>query len=448
MYITGNDTFVEAQFDSRLRDLFGDAELNGTPVVEPLYTAINVDRRLAGVELGALLELTTEAVIDACGELFWLLHSAEGGGSIDLPFGTVATNDRPGGVKIGHQMYVLDAGRPGLHEVEMVDSAARGLNLDRLQARIAHKTRKLACRRLGVPAGAFVCDNTPRQLLQFPPCEEIGGVVLQRQAYDSGAERFCAATAKQIDAFADSIVADMRKLWTGRKIVGTRVAEIRAIAEQAVLEADRAHPVSLRAIAVDMSWESGTTAPSLYVEFNGLDEALRAGTILDYAPSGFDDWAPRTLWGQKYRHEDAAALKQQGADARIDDVAAAIRSIAPDQMRKALAALTSEQEARFSLSTETGPMHVTLYWHEGMIEAEASCPGKFEWCKSSLETHGVVHSEDEAEALIGQVASEVVDLPFELASQIIKAEALFRGGFRFKVPVGHKLVNLTFGRIW
>jgi hypothetical protein len=452
MYIGSNDAFLEAQFADKVRVGFAPLKLeNGAPGGDVLAAALLLDRRRAEVPAERLLELTNNQMIDAYCDLTWLLFDAKAGGQVTLPFGTEATSERRGGLKIGPCHYMLDASKPGLHAMESVRRDAHGPNLDLLQTLIRRKTRRLACRRLGVPHPAGIFDNMPRHLLQFPPCDDAGGVVLQREAYGTGAERFCAATHDQIDEFAESIVSDMRQLWSARRAVAERVEIIRSAAMAAVADADPAAPYTLKTIAVDLSADDGKTAPCLYVEFNGLDEALRPGVVLDYAPGRSDGWSPRVDFTQRYRREDADKLRALGADGWIEPVAASVAALAPGGAVAAFAPLATDQEVYIVIPTARGTMHATLFWREGTIKAEVDLPGVFSCWGDTVEITKAGLPETVITALEGRPMSDVLPAPLASAGLITDASPLNNSGMRlrFEKPEDQALrVNLSTGKVW
>lgn len=452
MFIDSHDAFLEAQFEDSVRQRFARLKLeDGMPSGDVVAKAILLDRRHAGVPAERLAELSAQELVDAYAEVTWVLFEARSGGDATLPFGTVATSERAGGLKIGGCHYMLDAGRPGLHEMEGMRRDAHGPNLELLQALIRKKTRRLACRRLGVPHAASIFDNMPRELLQFDPCEDAGGVVLQREAYGSGAERFCAATYWQLDAFADAIVVDMRKFWKSRRQIAARAAVVRKAAEAEIRNAELGAPLCLRQIAVDLSMQDLEPAPSLYVEFHGLDEALRPGVILDFAPGNHEEWRANVSFRQKYRSEDAAQLRALGADGWIEPTAAAMAAMTPGGAAAALAPLVTGQEAYVAIPTAQGTMHATLFWREGTIKVEIDVPGVFSWFHNTVELKKAGLPETIVNILPGRPMSDVFSQPLASAGTITDASPLNDGGMRLRVeePQEQALrVELATGRIW
>ncbi len=334
--------------------------------------------------------------------------------------------------------------------METVRRDAHGPNLERLTASIARKTSRLACRKLGAPVPVHIVEADSRHILQFAPLPEAGNVVLQRNVYETGADRFCAALPEQIEAFASSIVADMRMLWKRRKEVRARVEEVREAAETGLRGDPRmGGQHSVQAIAVDLSMVH-TYPISLFVEYRTLDEALRPGTVIDFVPANypFEErvWpAPRALsYRQAFRHRLAAL----GANGLIDEIAEAVALAAPGGIAPILKQLATSYETRAVLPTPTGPLFATLIWRDGVIEAELSMPGKLDWYSGRLELEGVRLPEAVLASLPGKPLASIVELPFETDAKIVLVDDARTNMVSVRIDPVEKLVNLSTGIVW
>lgn len=450
MFIDDGRAFNEARALDRLARFIGKHDAgNGTPLAAAAAAAIAIDMRMARAKPSALDSLEDVALVEAALYLHWALNEGDDA-ELDMPFGTKAVCKVAGSIKIGDATFVLDVGRPGLHPVETTRQDAHGPNLDRLRALIERRTRKLACRRLGLPSPSSIANNEMRHNLQFAACPEAGGVVLQRRASETGADRFCAATPKQISTFADSIVRDMRELWTHRKVVGKRVDAVRRAAEARILAKHGAEaPVSITTIAVELCGDTGDQPISLYVEMDSIGEALRPGKVLEYVPARdrleepwfrfCDQWTLRTA--------DIAELAALGATGRISDLAAGVAAAAPDGQAAVLARLAGDIETRVVLATASGDLYATLYWQNGFIEADVSLPGRLETYSRHIDLWGTLPA-TVLVATEGRPLGDVVALPFSLPTPIKHVEQRSNGWLRFGVDFAHSLVNCETGEIW
>lgn len=434
----------------RLRELFATFSMpNKTPAADAVHVALLADQRSAGLQTTALNSLTNDQLIDAYCHVVWAVEHGNTP-TCQLPFGTEARSRTKGTLEIGAQTYVLDAGSPGLHALETVRRDAHGPNLERLAASIARKTRKLACRRLGVPIPVHVVDANSTYLIQFAPLPEAGNVVLQRNVAETGADRFCAALPDQIEAFAKSIVADMRNLWNRRKEIGARVAEVRAAALAGLPGGEDADGRdSVKAITVDLS-RTHDYPVSLHVEYDTLDEAIRPGTVIDFIPANFSlegrAWpAPRST---EYRREMRARLAALGATGMIDEIAEAIAMAAPEGPAAVLGRLATAYETTALVPTRLGPLYATMFWRDGVIQAELSMPGKLEWFYGRLELNGVVPPAHAVRTLPGRPVARVFDLPFETSALIKHVDMLEAQRICLHLDPAERLVNVETGVIW
>lgn len=442
--------FAEARLRSKVEEVVGNTGIgNGTPAAAVLVSAVLADARAASAAATLIDALTEDVLHQMAVEVICTVGMGHQG-EIALPFGTAANVRLAGGITIGDAHLMLDAGRPGLHPIETMRRDAHGPNLDRLRELIARKTRRLACRGLGLPSPSSIATNEMRHNLQFAPCPEAGGVSLQRSAADSGADRFCAATAKQLDAFATSIVSDMRKLWTHRKAIGARVEAVRAAAEaQFAAEHGKDGPVQLRTITVDLSAETFESPVCLYLEIEALDEALRPGTVLDFIPggNGVDEPWFRIRDHFAFRTEHAAELAAMGATGWIDDLAAAVAAAAPGGQAAVLKRLAHELEARVVLPTPKGDIYATLYWQNGFIAAEVSKPGRLDSYSDRIEVRAKLPATFLASA-VSKPFNQLVDLPFSLSVPIDGIEECRGDWLKIRVEYGHSPVNCETGEIF
>lgn len=450
MFIDNGRAFAEARLLGLLVNGLGAYPAgNGTSLAAAAAAAIAIDMRMARADAAALDAVALHVLLEASLHLHRGLNEG-GDAEFVLPFGTKAISRTAGSVKIGDATYVLDASRPGLHPVEMTRQDAHGPNLERLRDLIERKTRKLACRRLGLPTASWIANNEMRHHLQFPPCAEAGGVILQRRASDTGADRFCAATPKQLRAFADSIVTDMRELWTHRAAIGARVDAVRRAAEARIL-ADHGPdaPVTIATIAVDLLGDPGDQPVSLYVEMDAIGEALRPGKVLEYVPA-HDDLDPqwfRFCDQHAWRTKSIAELAALGATGRISDLAAGVAAAAPEGRAAVLDRLAREIETQVVIPTGGGDMYATLFWRDGHIEAEVSLPGQLETYSNKIELRATLPDTVLA-AVADRPMCDVVELPFRLSTPVDEVDVCSGGWLKFKLDYRHSLVNLDTGAIW
>lgn len=402
--------FAVAMLSERLRDSYGDVDAgNGTPAADALAAAIAVDHRLAGKSADEFALLGDEQLHEAMVDLMVALEHQHHG--FNLPFGTRVEGGRPGGVSIGGRHHVLDAGRPGLWPMEATRRDAHGPNFDLLRRLIAKGARRLACKKLGLPSPHFIVESDARDLLQFPPLAEAGGVTLQRWAAGTGAERFCAAMPDQVAAMAESVVRDMRALWRRRRDVARQAAIVRRAAETCAA----AHPeagLRLTKVCIDMEHQAEDERLCFYLEYDGPDEALRRGAVLDFVPGdrveeGMVLRAPR---GVAFRGEDIAKLRKAGASGWIDEVSAAIVEAAPEGSAATLARLATEYQTLVTIPTARDPLFATLYWRDGVIRAEISQGDRLDWDRDRMEVTDIAVPATILAALPGRRLDEVAML--------------------------------------
>lgn len=450
MFLESIRQFDEAQVLNRLLKLFGYVDAgNGTPLAAALATALTRDASATRHALADILALDDETLAYAASHLLHALMN--GKHQFQLPFGTEVSNYEPGGVSIGGEELVLDAAREGLFPLQATRRDAHGPNLDLLRSLIRKKTRKLACRRLGLPSPKTIVDSDERTTLQFPPLPEAGGIVLQFRTGSSGAPRFCSATKAQLETFSDTIVQDMRALWKRRAAIGRHADLVRRAAEGGILaECGPDADIKVTNVALELTSQREDEVPSVYVEYECLDECLRLGTAIDYLPTRNEPIPanlrnrPRT---ERQRRADLDELMSAGATGRIDEMAAAIISAAPEGPASVLAILQNGHEAFVTIPTSVAPLFATLYWRNGTIVAEADCRGRLDYCRERLELRGVELPETIVDTIAGRPLSQIADLPFACESRVDRVgehdEALV-----LHLAVDTLLVNCVERRIW
>ncbi len=418
---------------------------NGTPVASALASAIMADLRQSrnedGIEI--IYAMDEEAIFDLGVSLANTIDHEDQ--QFTLPLGTMVSSDSPGSVRIGREIWVTEAGCPGLFPLATVRRDAHGPNLGLLRDIISQAVRGKPWQRIGLPSPAFIVECDARHLLKFPPFLAAGGVVLQRWASETGASRFGAATPEQIKAFATSIVADMKTLWKRRKAVAAQVGVARGVAEAKISHG--VDGVAIHAVALDFERQRTDEQLSFYVEFDGIDEAHRPGIVLDYIPAALDGWGGPLPHGIAGRRTERDALRALGAEGEIEALAAAVIRSAPEGQTEVLARLAVDYEANVAFMTELGPVYAILFWRDGCIEVELDAPGRliqyggtFEWIEEAFD-------DDDAKALIGWSFSSQVALPFDVDSKIIEAQSLSRG-VRLRLETRRLLVNCSTEQIW
>jgi len=431
-----------------LRNVLGEAGTSvGTPLAEALAAILEVDCRLNDQDngLARLLALPRDELVELALDLDWALeHKAE----FDLPLGGKVKGCYPGSIEIDGLCLVLDAGCPGLFPMEAMSRDAYGPNLEFLRYEIERLTRKLACRRIGLPTAVHLVDTDSRRLLQFPPFDEGAGVVLQRSAADTGAARFCSASPQQIRDFAKDIVLDMRALWTNRLAVAARVTEVRRAAEQAAAEAPA--EAGVHSIDIEMRHQRDQTSFLLYVEYQAIDEAMRPGIVLQCVPSHHDvsEGLRRAPFGVRGRWKDLVELRGYGADGWIDEMAFCALKAAPEGASAVLAKLATSYETTVTIPAGNKPLFATFYWRGGCIRAELAVPGELEYTLNDLDLLGASMPETTLAHLPGQSVSSVIELPFDCTCEIEVVTRLHTGGIRMEINSRRQLVNLGSGQIW
>ena len=445
MYIAANDQFVEARLDQLVRSAIGDSNApNGTPLADVLIAALAVDiRRASNGNANSLLTLTDDQIFELGFRLNWALERSNT--EFTLPLGAKVVSSDIGGVTIIDELWVLVAGRPGLHAIETVPQGASGPNLVALRDHIESMTRKLACRRIGLPTAHFVPGPDARSLIQFPAFAPAGGVVLQRHANGTKSPRFSSATDVQIREFAKEIVADMRTLWSHRKEIGARAVAVRQAAEAA---AGKVLGATVDAVTVDLSFQRGDKDYAMYIEYNGINDTMRPGVILDYVPADRD--VERDQLRAPYnldRDDERVELVALGADGRIDDVARAIVDAAPEGAAAVLARLAVASDTLVAIPGGKVPLYATLFWHDGTICADITVAGALDYYSRTVELKNLVLPETIVIAMVGRPLSEVADLRFHCDAKVTEVSGL-AGGVRLHLDVGTQLVDCVAGRMW
>ncbi|MEG3153513.1 hypothetical protein [Sphingomonas sp. RB1R13] len=430
---------------SRLQEILEDvATPVGTRLADALLCALAVDCRQSGDRSAfeKLESLSVDDMIDVALDFKWALQAEF---EFTLPLGTKVKGSDPGSVQIGSELFVLDAGRDGLFPVKTTSRAAEGPNLALLRAEIERLTRRLACRRIGLPSSIYLVDSDSHQL-QFPPLEQAAGVVLQRNARETGADRFCSANPAQIKAFAEDIVLDMRALWCKRGKVGKQVTLVRAAVESALIEASA--PGSVRSIAIQMNDQRGQSSFVLSVEYEGTDQAMRDGILTSAVP-------PSHLPGRLPLYYRAAAamrerdwLNSQGADGRIDEIALNILSAAPEGIMAVLEKLAKSHSTVLSVPVGRKQLSATLFWRFGCIRAHVWLAGELEISHETLFCEDCSLPESLLSQLAGRSVSSLIELPFECSCKIEAARIDSAQELRLDLAPLLYLVNLSSGKVW
>lgn len=444
MFMEGQVQFATSALKERLEGLLDGADVgNGTPAADAVFSALEVDCRIAGSDLRPLIDCSDADLVNLAFDVVTTI--TEPRSRLELPHGTLIETQELGQIRIGGESWILDAGRPGLHPIETMRSDAHGPNLELLRRLVERLTRRLACRRLGLPHAKHVSDGDDRQYLHFPPCAEAGEVVLQRWANGTDAPRFCAALPEQIEAFAAEIVADMRAFWKRRKDIARQAAEVRTLAERRI----SGHDAAIEAVILELRGQADDADLDFYVHYQGLDSAMRSGTILDFFPARMRAFAHNfgAPAGVSDRFEERESLRRDGADGWISETAGAILSSALVDRTAILGDLSKSYDTSFVIPGSRTPTYVTLYWDDGMIQAEISMHGKMDWFRDRLELMGTEMPETMRTAMRGRPISAFADLPFG-GDLIVEQVADLGGGFRLHIQQRRLLINLTSGRIW
>ncbi|SEM00341.1 hypothetical protein SAMN05216382_3068 [Sphingomonas palmae] len=445
--VQSNGARLRAQLSAALADMM---LANGTPLAVALFSALMVDLRRSQHPDGwsILFDMDDSQIVTLGANLLDALADARQ--AFDLPLGTRVQSDEIGSVLIGREFWVTDVARPGLFPLEATRRDAHGINLELLRYAISQQVRGKPWQRIGLPSPVFIVDSDARHLIQFPPFQPAGNVVLQRSASDTGASRFCSATPTQIEALATSIAVDMETLWKRRRLVAEQARDVRVLAENKIPK--DAPGVAVRAIALDFEEQRADECLAFYVEYDGIDEAMRPGVVLDYIPAHITAWSmfnpvPSGISG---RFAERDALRALGADGEIEEFAAAILRAAPEGQAAILARLTRDYEALVSFTTNLGELHAILFWRDGCIKAEVDVPGVFMKYHDWVEMYYGTYTEHEANELIGSSIASIDRLPFDIDAIIADANPLMDGGLKLRLhrPFEHQLVNCTTGQIW
>jgi len=446
--LSGNqDQFAAAAINTRLESLLeGDCVGNGTPLASVVATALDVDRRRALANDHIPISYSDEELLKLAIDISITLNLPHS--NTTLPFGTVLKTRDLGAIVIDGERWTLDAGRPGLHPVFTTRADAHGPNLELLHHHISRLTRKLACRRLGLPRPRVVPDNYIGHALTFAPCAEAGGVVLQCWTDAIDAIRFCGAYPEQIEQFAESIVKSMRLFWKRRKNISQQGAEVRAIAEIHIADREAA----IDAISVDMMLQFDLENLDFYVHYLAIDDALRPGLVQDFIPAsrralmrrGYDFVPP---WGVSGRYEELENFRRLGADGRITELAAAVLAsgrVDPELIRSKL---SEAYDVAVEISGCGKSMFVTFYWADGRIYAEVCKDGTMDWYRDVLEIYGVDAPETKLVTMIGKPLSDLVELPFG-GDIIVDRIDRSLDGLRIHVAKNYLMIDLASGRTW
>lgn len=449
MVVEGRFRSAETLASERLEKALGSRSLpNATSIASALATALAVDARINGGSdpLTTVLGLAVEDIVELAVDLENALASDAVG--FTLPMGSRCASAGLGGVRIEDEVWVLDAGLPGLHALQLVRRDAHGPNLESLRAQVGQLTAATPLARIGLPSSVFIseCDGS---VLQFPAFAEAGGVVLQCCSNSTGALRFCAATPAQITALAESIVRDMKLFWKRRRRIAADAKDLRAYAHAKLQE--RGDPgTAVRAVAVELTWQHEFDHFDYYVEYDGLDEALRPGRVTDYVPAGTvaEGRYRATPWGVAGAAEELRELRDKGADGTVDELTAALLRAAPEGAAAILARLSCEPDTTVTFTTRNGPLYGLLFWRSGCIQSEICVQGWFDWAGHSLEiSSDRLLSDQELLDLAGAPIREAFDLPIDFPGKIRRASQLSGGTLCLNVDWETLLVNTRTGRV-
>ena len=445
MLIERQDQFANTVLEHKIDSLLDGINAgNGTPAAAIIKSILAIDARVAGKSYDNFPVSQEHELVRLVFEILEMVQIEHA--RYQLPFGTMLETEALGSVIIGGEFWTFDADRPGLHFLSMTSKAAQGSNLALLHKFIIRKTRNLACRRIGLLRPVQICDIDDSNLLHFPPFGEAGNVVLQIWGNGTGAPRFCAAMPEQIEAFATSIVSDMRLFYRHRSEIARQAGEARAIATQRIYGSD----AEIDQIAVELSTQSRYEELDFHVHYLATDVAMRRGPVLDFI-SAFDrseGRIGRAPWGVSGRGDERAQINKQGADGRISKLAKSIVSSGRFDTVTILAELANAYESRFELATRPSPTYISLYWLNGTIEAEVIMPGMMEWCRDKVEFFKLSLPEIVKSTIVGQPLSKIVDMPFG-GDMIVEGVCdLHGGGTRFDVEGGTDLIDLRSGRIF
>lgn len=442
---------LQALLSNKCYSALGSRKLdNGTSLAAALASALILDLRISrnddGDGVGIIDIMDDEAIADLGADLLIALEHDDH--AFPLPLGTLVESHRLGSVRIGAEIWVTDVGQPGLFPAETVRRDAHGFNLQLLREAIAHEVDGQPWQRIGLPSPVHIADTQSRHLLQFPPYQEAGGVVLQRSASDTGAARFASAGPEQIEAFARSIAVDMKTLWERRETVHAQVDALRGTAQDN-LPLD-AYGISVRAVAIDFENQRDLEYLSYYVEYDALDEALRPGIVLDFVPCVGGGLVAhyRLPYGVEDRRAQLTKLRELGAEGHIDVIAAAVVRHAAEGQAELLARLAERSEPVVTFATEDGPVYATLFWRGGCIQVEIDAPGRFLLRASELHLYGEAVSDVQADLMVGMPLHDFCCLPFAVESVAGKIYVGREGGAEIHFEATRALVNCSTGPIW
>lgn len=446
--LSGNqDQFAAADINVRLESLLeGDCVGTGTPLASAVATALEADRRRAPANDHNSISYSDEELLKLATYISITLNLPHS--KTTLPFGTVLETRKLGEILIDGELWTLDAGRPGLHPTFTTRKDAHGPNLDLLHHHISRLTRKLACRRLGVPQPRAIYDNYIGHVLHFAPCADAGGVVLQCWTDAISATRFCGAYPEQIEEFAESIVKGMRLFWERRKNIAQQGAEVRAIAEAHVAE----RRATVDAISVDMTLQFDLENLDFYVHYLAIDEALHPGLVSDFIPASRralirsgTQFTP--VWGVSGHYEELENFRRHGADGRITEIAAAVLASGKVDSKLILTKLAEAYDVAVEIPGSGTSMFVAFYWADATIYAELCKHGTMDWNRDVLEIFGFDVPEAKLVAMNRRPLSDLMELPFGGDIIVDRVERI-SNGLRLHVAENLLLVDLASGRTW
>lgn len=446
MRATNDDNSKSTMIRQRLHDRFGHEDVgNGTALSAALASALELDLRMSGAADGTsrIAALTDQELDHLAHDL---VRTIENGKSrFTLPLGTNFASHKLADLTVGSERWLLDASRPGLHPMQTMRRDAHGANLRLLRSHIRRLTQHSDFRALGLPSAARIVDTADHHLLHFAPCEEAGGVVLQRSADGTGAPRFRAALPIQIRELAESIVTDMQTLWNRREAIKARATQVRELAEAQAAK----HGAAVQLVAVDLELQRDEDDFDMYVHYHAIDEAMRPGAVLGLfsARDYIDDNSLCAPAGVTHRKAELEELRRLGADGRIDEIAAGVAAAAPRGAAAVFAELAESYDTMVELPTSGAPMCAILYWGAGKIKADIMMGGKLDWWGSKLILLGDTFPETVVAASVGRRVDSFVQLPFACPCLVKSVEPLM-AGVRLELEVGEKLIHLSTGRIW
>lgn len=445
MLIENQGQFINSDLHERIDVLLADVDGgNGTPAAAIIKTVLAIDERISGNSYATYRFDTEEEIVYLSCEILGVLQTEYG--RFELPFGTVITTEKLGNIFIGEEQWAFHADLPGLHRIKFVPSAARGSNLKLLHELILRKSRKLACRRLGLPNPVVVYDNIEHSLLQFPPFDEAGNVALQTWGNGTFAPHFCAAMPSQIEAFAEAIVADMRWFYKNRARISRQGAEMRAIAKSRVSGSD----AEIDYIALNPAFQQHFPYLTFDVCYLATDVAMRRGRVLDQQlplqPSaGISRFKCSKVFDLAATSDE---LRRHGADGYISQLVTSILASSHFDKAKIIETLSKSYDYKVALDANPSPIFVEIYWQSGLIDAQVYIPNTMilheSYCELAISCD---LPETFKSTLQGSSISKLINLPFNYDASIERIENLERK-LLIEFDISRKMINMQTGEIF